>query len=51
VLIEWRWSTGALELIEIAPGIDVKTQVLDQMEFEPLISPNLKTMDPMLFEL
>ncbi len=36
-------------LIEIAPGIDLQTQVLDQMEFEPIISPDLKVMDKALF--
>ncbi len=28
---------GGLELIEIAPGIDLQTQVLDLMEFKPII--------------
>lgn len=42
---------GGLELIEVAPGIDVKTQVLAQMDCVPLVSAKLKTMDPMLFEL
>lgn len=36
-------------LIEIAPGIDLQTQVLDLMEFQPMISPNLKVMNPKLF--
>lgn len=36
-------------LIEIAPGIDLKTQVLDMMDFKPIISPKLKTMDSDLF--
>lgn len=36
-------------LIEIAPGIDLKTQVLDLMEFEPIVSSDLKTMPQELF--
>jgi propionate CoA-transferase len=39
-----------LELIEIAPGIDLQKDVLDQMEFAPAISPNLKTMDSRIFQ-
>lgn len=39
-----------LTLIEIAPGIDLERDVLDQMGFRPAISPDLKTMDPALFE-
>lgn len=38
-----------LTLIEIAPGIDLKKDVLAQMEFTPEISPDLKTMDPGIF--
>lgn len=34
-----------LTLIEVAPGIDVQTQILDLMEFSPIISPTLKEMD------
>ena len=36
-------------LIEAAPGIDLQTQVLDLMEFEPIISKDLKLMDENLF--
>lgn len=38
-----------LVLTEIAPGIDLETQVLALMEFRPIISPCLKTMNPDLF--
>lgn len=38
-----------LELIEIAPGIELKKDVLDQMAFAPKISPSLKVMDAWLF--
>lgn len=38
-----------LELIEIAPGIDLQKDVLDQMGFAPKISPALKIMDKWLF--
>ena len=33
---------GGLELTEVAPGIDVRTQVLDHMDFAPQISPGLR---------
>ena len=39
----------ALELIEIAPGIDLQKDVLDQMEFVPVISKGLKVMDRRFF--
>ncbi len=38
-----------LELIEIAPGIDLQRDILDQMGFVPKISPTLKTMDAWIF--
>lgn len=40
---------GGLTLTEIAPGIDLKTQILDLMEFAPVISPGLREMNPALF--
>jgi propionate CoA-transferase len=39
----------ALELIELAPGVDLQRDVLAQMDFQPLISPQLKAMDAALF--
>ena len=39
-----------LAIVEIAPGIDLRRDVLDKMEFEPLVSRNLKPMDRRLFD-
>ncbi|MGB4609423.1 MAG: CoA-transferase [Saccharofermentanales bacterium] len=35
-----------VKLIEIAPGIDLQTQILDLMDFEPIIADDLKVIDP-----
>lgn len=45
----FRKKAGQLELIEIAPGVDLDKDVLEQMEIRPLISPDLKLMDERLF--
>lgn len=42
-------SKPRLELIEMAPGVDLQRDVLDQMAFAPLISPHLKPMEAALF--
>ena len=39
----------ALELIELAPGVDLQRDVLAQMDFVPIISPQLKLMEAGLF--
>lgn len=39
-----------LELIEIAPGIDLTTDVLEQMSFKPKISQSLSLMDRSIFQ-
>jgi propionate CoA-transferase len=36
-------------LTEVAPGIDVKSQIIDKMEFEPKIEGTPKIMDKRLF--
>jgi propionate CoA-transferase len=38
-----------IELIETAPGVDLQKDILDQMEFEPIVSPYLKEMDKRIF--
>jgi len=38
-----------LELIEIAPGVDLERDIFAQMDFRPAVSSALKTMDQRLF--
>lgn len=40
---------GLLTLTEVAPGIDIEKDIINQMEFKPIISENLKLMDERLF--
>ncbi len=42
-------DSGGLELIEIAPGIELQRDLLAQMDFRPAISAHLKLMDSALF--
>ncbi|MBC5765615.1 acyl CoA:acetate/3-ketoacid CoA transferase [Ramlibacter albus] len=45
----FRSSKDGLELIEVAPGIDLQREVLDQMGFRPAISKDLRLMDERIF--
>ena len=45
----FRLVKEGLELIEIAPGVDLEKDVLEKMEFRPIVSPQLKRMDARLF--
>jgi propionate CoA-transferase len=38
-----------ITLVEVAPGIDIQSQIIDQLSFKPEISPDLKTMDGRIF--
>lgn len=55
-----RWSTSSpngvlklldtgLELVEIAPGLDLDKHVLSQMDFRPAIATDLRTMNAAIF--
>jgi len=44
----FRLVEGGLELIEIAPGVDLERDILAQMDFEPLVR-DVRPMDPMIF--
>ena len=45
----FRLSEEGLTLIEIAPGSILQKDILDQMEFKPLIPDHLKEMDKKIF--
>ena len=46
----FQLTEKGVELIEIAPGVDLQKDILDQMEFEPIISKQLKEMDSAIFK-
>jgi propionate CoA-transferase len=46
----FRLVPQGLEVIEIAPGIDLERDVLAQMSFKPMVSPHLKMMDARIFQ-
>lgn len=45
----FKLTQKGFELIEIAPGVDLQKDILDQMDFKPLISSNLIEMDRRIF--
>ena len=47
----FRLTKGGLQLTEVAPGIDVQKDILDQIEFKPLVADQLKTMDADFFRI
>ena len=47
----FRLSEDGLELIEIAPGVDLEHDVLDQMEFTPIIAKTMNRMPQACFQM
>ncbi|HEY2927272.1 acyl CoA:acetate/3-ketoacid CoA transferase, partial [Piscinibacter sp.] len=45
----FRLADAGLELVEIAPGVDLDRHILQRMDFTPAISPQLRLMDASLF--
>ena len=45
----FRLVHAGLEVIEVAPGIDLERDVLSKMQFRPVVSPDLKLMDSRIF--
>jgi acyl CoA:acetate/3-ketoacid CoA transferase len=41
----FKLTPNGIELFELAPGIDLQRDVLDQMQFKPLVSSHLAVMD------
>jgi len=46
----FRLAAGGLELIEVAPGIDVESQVIGVMGFRPIVG-RLRPMNPACFAI
>lgn len=45
----FKLSSRGLVLTEIAPGVDLERDILNQMEFRPIVSENLKEMEGSIF--
>jgi propionate CoA-transferase len=45
----FKLTSAGLMLTEIAPGINIRNDILNMMDFMPIISPELKTMDNRIF--
>jgi propionate CoA-transferase len=44
-----RNDAGRLELIEVAPGIELERDIFAHMKFRPAVSPSLREMDARIF--
>jgi propionate CoA-transferase len=42
-------TRDGLELIEVAPGVDIARDILARMDFEPIVRGTPRTMDPRIF--
>jgi propionate CoA-transferase len=45
----FRGTTDGVQLVEIAPGLDLERDVIAKMDFRPLVADDLRDMDPRLF--
>ncbi len=45
----FRLTAAGLELVEIAPGVDLERDILAHMEFVPLVASSVREMDPAIF--
>ncbi len=45
----FQLTKAGLELIEIAPGVDIKRDIIDRMDFEPIVR-HPREMDPRIFK-
>jgi propionate CoA-transferase len=46
----FQLGASGVELIEVAPGVDIERDVIAKMGFRPKIAPRLATMDARLFQ-
>lgn len=45
----FRLEADGFTLVEVAPGIDIQTQILDLMDFAPRVAERVGIMDPRIF--
>ena len=45
----FKLGKEGLELIEVAPGVDIQSQILDRMEFTPVMKGTIAQMDERIF--
>jgi propionate CoA-transferase len=45
----FKLTAEGLMLTEIAPGMDIERDILSQMDFLPIVSDDLREMDPRIF--
>jgi len=45
----FKLTEAGVILIEVAPGVDVKKDILDHMEFQPVLAQPMQTMDKRIF--
>lgn len=46
----FQLTGGRMTLIELAPGVDLERDVLANMDFAPAVAPNLRPIDPAIFQ-
>ena len=46
----FKLTKDGLELIEIAPGVNLEKDILAHMDFKPIVSDDLKLMDERIFK-
>jgi propionate CoA-transferase len=46
----FKLKENGLELIEIAPGLDIKKDILEHLDFSPSVAEELKEMPKICFE-
>ena len=46
----FKLTDKGIKLVEIAPGVDLKKDILANMQFKPIVAKNLKIMDAKIFK-
>ena len=46
----FSYTKNGMELVEVAPGIDIDKDILSHMEFKPVVKNNIKIMDKRIFK-